>query len=244
MKALFLFVSISLSAGCGDEAPPDVEPDCATTCLDLTCSDEHRLCLQSGCTARCDRCLDGWVEIEGACVESVDSEYVGQYAVGQDYFKIWNGESYDLLFVKGVDLGVGMPGKQPGDLAPRYDDYARWFVQMADAGFNTLRVYTLHFPRFYEAFRDYNEANPDRPLYLFHGVWLTEENPTRDLHMLTNVFDTGIEEVIDAVHGNYTVAARFGRAYGEWTIDISELVIGYIIGREVFASEVIAKERI
>ena len=145
------------------------------------------------------------------------------------------------VFVHAVNLGVGIPGKQPGELAVSREQYDRWFARMRSMGFNAVRTYTLHYPRFYQALRDYNLAHPEAPLYLLHGIWLDEENPDRfapDLHHLTEIFERGIVECVSAVHGDIVIEHRFGRAYGTFDADISPWVMGWVIGREIYPDEV------
>ena len=173
----------------------------------------------------------------------VPTEFTGQFIAHGDFFHRWNGTSYEQMFIRGVDLGVGMPGTQPGHLAPQYDDYMNWFAQMKETGFDVVRIYTLHYPRFHEAVRDYNTANPDDPLYILQGVWLREQDPGgTDLHDLNDDFTQLTEETIDAAHGNVTIAERRGRAWGTYEVDISEWVMGYIIGREVYGREAVGTD--
>lgn len=163
------------------------------------------------------------------------------YSVNQTHITIWNGESYSPLFIKGVNLGVAVPGTFPGQLAATRDDYARWFQLVRAAGFNSIRLYTLHYPRFYEELKKFNEQNPNSPLLIFQGVWLEEEleGYNNNLNFLTEPFEQEIEENIRAVHGDIQIGHRFGKAYGTYTEDISPWVIAYIIGREIHPPEVI-----
>ena len=121
-----------------------------------------------------------------------------------NYLGVYNGTDYTPVFIKGVNLGAAVPGSWPGQLAITAEQYARWFRMMTRAGFNTVYIYTLHQPRFYEEFARYNKENPDKPLYLLQGVWLREEYPlwdaTNDLYTLTDEFDNEIRNVIDCVH--------------------------------------------
>jgi len=159
-----------------------------------------------------------------------------------DYLGMYNGVDYTPVFIKGVNMGSAVPGAWPGQLAISSEQYARWFRMIADAGFNTVRIYTLHFPRFYEEFARYNRENSDKPLYLIHGVWLNEDYPNYffpDLNTLTSEFDRDIRDVVDCLHGNKKLGHRFGYAYGDFTADVSEWLIGIIIGREVYADEII-----
>lgn len=163
------------------------------------------------------------------------------FSTDQTHITVWNGEYYSPLFIKGINMGVAIPGTFPGELAASSEDYARWFRLIRDAGYNTIRVYTLHFPRFYEELDRFNRTNPNYPLYLFHGVWLQEEveGYDEDLFSLTELFDQEIRENVSAIHGDVTISQRRGKAYGTYQTDISDWVIGYIIGREIHPPEVL-----
>ncbi len=162
------------------------------------------------------------------------------FSTNATHITVWNGEAYVPLFIKGVNLGVGIPGTFPGEMAASRNQYREWFEQMRDAGFNTIRVYTLHFPRFYEELRAYNLANPNTPLLLFQGVWMEEElaGYDEDLFELTDFFNQEMQENVRAVHGDISIAPRQGKASGNYTADVSPWVIAYIIGREVMPEEV------
>lgn len=163
------------------------------------------------------------------------------FSTDSTHITVWNGDHYSPLFIKGVNLGIGVPGTFPGELAATRDDYRRWFRLIRDAGFNTIRIYTLHFPHFYEELRQFNLQNPNHPIFFFHGAWLEEEvvGYTEDLFELSDLFDQEIRENVDAVHGNAIIAPRQGKAYGTFTADVSAWNIAYIIGREVHPPEVV-----
>lgn len=58
--------------------------------------------------------------------------------------------------IRGVDMGVGVPGEWATDYAIDKETYLRWFGQIQEMGANTIRVYiTLH-DDFYNAFYEYN----------------------------------------------------------------------------------------
>src|SRR5215471_12217173 len=147
---------------------------------------------------------------------SAEPEYPVPFSTVGDRLAVWDGQVYQPVFLKGADLGVAVPGTLPGELAATSDQYRRWFSQMAAMGANVVRVYTLHYPRFYQELAKYNAANnPRHPLYVLHGIWLDEDNPTNDMFDMTANFDAGIQEVVDCVHGNRVIDHRFGRA-GRW----------------------------
>ena len=163
------------------------------------------------------------------------------FSTDTTHITVWNGEHHVPLFIKGVNLGVAIPGTFPGQLAATREDYNRWLQLIRDAGFNTIRLYTLHFPRFYEALNEFNRKNPKHPLYYFQGVWLEESIPgyDDDLYSLTQLFDQEIEDNINSVHGNAVIPERRGKAYGIYSVDTSRWMIGYIIGREIHPPEIL-----
>lgn len=140
---------------------------------------------------------------------------------------VWTGGQFESIFIKGVNLGVGLPGTQVWDLAASRSDYARWFPMMSAAGFNSIRVFTLHFPHFYEELAKYNQNNPDRPLYLIQGIWLEEEIPgyMDNLYQFTEIFDQEIIENVRAIHGGMRIMPGNGqfRIQGNGFIDSIEL---------------------
>jgi len=171
----------------------------------------------------------------------IDRNVWTPFSITGDYLGIYNGVDYTPVFIKGINLGTTVPGSWPGQIAISSEQYARWFRMMADAGFNTVRTYTLHYPRFYEELARYNNENPDKPLYLLQGVWLNEDFPNYflpDLHDLTAEFDQDLRDVIDCLHGKNKLLHRYGKAYGIFTEDVSKWVIGMIIGREIHADEI------
>ena len=165
------------------------------------------------------------------------------FKVDHQFFYVNKNGQFEKILIKGINIGVGMPGLTPGDLMKvTKEDYLQWLYDAEDVGFNTIRIYTLQGPQFYEALAGFNASRPENPLYVFHGIWLDEEI-SPDLYNSTEVFQSGIIEVVDCVHGNRfgvdSIPSRPGRGYGEYRADISDWVIGYLIGREVFATEVI-----
>ena len=163
------------------------------------------------------------------------------YKALDHYMGVWNGTEYEPLYIKGVNLGVGIPGTEPGELALDRETYLRWFAQMKQNGVNVVRIYTLHKPVFYESLFEFNNFRPHDPLYVIHGIWLDEDTPTGgiDIIDLTHSIDNMIVETIDAVHGNAEIGHRLGRGFGTYQSDISRWVMAWILGREMYASEVL-----
>ena len=136
------------------------------------------------------------------------------------------------FYIKGVNLGAALPGNHPSEF-PDGATYAAWLREMAAMGINTVRVYTLHPPEFYEALAAHNAAHPSSPLWLIQGVWA--ELPPQDEYDAPSwqgEFFTDMERAIDALHGRADVKHRAGRAAGHYTADVSAWTLGLIIGRE------------
>ncbi len=148
---------------------------------------------------------------------------------------IRNGEAWLDFTIRGVDLGSGLPGHFATDYAIDRETYMRWFGMIQDMGANTIRVYTILSDDFYEAFYEYNKERED-PLYLLHGVWVNDYALFSEKH----AFDDDIrgelledcKKVVDIIHGKRKILLNKDYGSGSYTRDISDWVIGYIIGVE------------
>ncbi len=165
-------------------------------------------------------------------------QYTGAYAIKNEQFAIWNGSAYIPVFIKGINMGISVPGTQPGQLAATSEDYRRWFPLIKEAGYNTIRLYTLHYPRFYDELRAYNLEHPQNPLLVIQGIWLEENESAADLFDQSASFSQEIREGVSAIHGDIEIDHRFGKAYGSFVSDISPWVIGFLPGREIYPGEV------
>jgi hypothetical protein len=109
------------------------------------------------------------------------------------------GTEYRPLLLKGINMGSSPPGYFPGEIpyAITPAQYSDWIKQIADAGFNSIRVYTLHPPVFYETLANYNQRHQDKPLLLFQGIWLDEieDSSNPESFDLTNRTDAFTKEI-------------------------------------------------
>ena len=167
------------------------------------------------------------------------------FKVSGDHIAMHTTTGYKSLILKGINLGSSPPGYFPGEIAYAIsaDHYEQWIAAMAGAGFNCIRIYTLHPPVFYEKLAEYNQRHPDHPLLLFQGIWLEEvedaSNPQAyDLINREASFSKEIEEVVSCINGHGNIAFRYGKAYGIYSTDVSRWTAGYIIGREVSPEEI------
>ncbi|MEJ5336980.1 MULTISPECIES: tetratricopeptide repeat protein [Thermus] len=138
------------------------------------------------------------------------------------------------LMVRGVNLGVALPGRFPAEFPEEETLYRAWLELLWAMGANAVRVYTLLPPAFYRALHGLNRTRP-RPLYLFQGVWteLPEElgYPSYEGAFLEEFLLEG-RDVLDALHGNLLRPKRPGHAGGAYTADVSPWTLGLLVGRE------------
>lgn len=150
---------------------------------------------------------------------------------------IKKGNSFEPIEIRGVNLGSGLPGKWATSFAIDEETYLRWFKYIQEMGANTIRVYTIQNDTFYNAFYKYNKDNKD-PLYMLHGVWVNDYvlYSHRDAYN-EDFYDTFLENskiMVDVIHGERKL--NLGRAasagHGTYNNDVSDWVIGYILGVE------------
>lgn len=141
--------------------------------------------------------------------------------------------------IRGVNMGVGIPGEWATDYAIDGETYQRWFAQIQELGANTLRVYTILHDDFYNAFYEYNiqrELAGEEPLWLIHGVWVNDyvQNSHRDAYDddFRQTLMNDCRTVVDILHGKKSLSLGYGLGSGSYRKDVSSWVIGYIIGVE------------
>ena len=114
--------------------------------------------------------------------------------------------------IRGVDMGVGIPGEWATDYAIDEQTYLRWFAQVQELGANTIRVYTILQDDFYNAFYEYNNGRED-PLYLIHGVWINDyvANSHCDAYddELFQTLQQDCRTVVDIIHGLLSVCLPY-----------------------------------
>ena len=147
------------------------------------------------------------------------------------------GDGMEPFEIRGVDLGVGIPGHFSTEFAIDKETYLRWFGLIQEMGANTIRVYTILQPDFYEAVYEYNKENPE-PLYVLHWVWVNDYVQNSHVDAYDDSFrKTLIQDcrtLVDVIHGRKKIRLGYqaSGASGVYTKDISEWVLGYILGVE------------
>ena len=143
------------------------------------------------------------------------------------------------LFWTGVNLGVTTPGHFPSEFPANKEDYRRWFQQMKDMNTRLVRVYTIMSPVFYEALLEFNASQPV-PLWLVQGIWPPEKDligpdeKGRDAFIpaITSEFRAEIVDAVRVIHGDIDRSARPGHASGRYRANVSEYLLGWLVGAE------------
>lgn len=141
----------------------------------------------------------------------------------------------ETFYIKGVDIGSSTPGKWSTEYAIDKETYLRWFEQIQDMGANTIRIYTVYGEAFYDALYEYNKDN-EHPLWLLQGVRIDDYtlnnrvSGTDDSFLGQFIKNSTI--AVDVIHGRrkITLSKKGVLASGNYTKDVSEWVLGYIIG--------------
>ncbi len=154
-------------------------------------------------------------------------------AAGQ-YLQARSEKGWEDFYVKGVNIGPAIPGSFASDAPNLMQVYSQWLRAIADLGANTVRVYTVLPPAFYRALKRHNETPGLPELYLLQEIWLIDSDQE-------NFFDPAVEQesreeiarVLDLLHGQGDLPMRKGRASGLYVEDVSDHVLGLLLGREL-----------
>lgn len=151
---------------------------------------------------------------------------------GKEY-QLFDGDNFNKVYFEGVNIGAGAPNEFPGEYGITEEQYMEWLQKISDMNANTIRVYTVLSPAFYDAFYEFNESS-EHKLYLFQGVWFDEYKlaKTSDAYDTMELVKNDLKNLVNIIHGNATVNANPGHASGIYTHDISKYVAGWLLGIE------------
>lgn len=149
------------------------------------------------------------------------------------YFEVYNGSEFERFYAVGVNIGSGKPNGFPGEMTITRADYLEWMEDIAEMNANSIRVYTVLSPDFYDALYIYNHSH-EKKLYLFQGCWLDEAILAEhyDAYLTIDEVKRDLKDLVDIFHGKANIEPRTGHANGVYTRDISNYVAGWILGIE------------
>jgi hypothetical protein len=179
-----------------------------------------------------DRALTGLKELESKALKRKPKKIPGSlFRAREDHFELNSRGKWTKVFIKGINIGLGLPGYFPGEYSIGKHTYEKWFQQIAGLGVNAIRIYTIHPPSFYQAFREFNES--EKRMHLFQGIWaeLPEKNDFDDHHYRASIRES-IRNAVDVVYGNANLPEKPGHASGVFDHDVSRYTAGFIFGRE------------
>lgn len=135
--------------------------------------------------------------------------------------------------IKGVDVSASLPGYYASDYMVDEDMWYEWFTQIQNMGANTVRTYNIYNDAFYNAFYKYNKDR-EEPLYLLQGIQVSDyaNNCSEDAYHKDFYFqlkESG-RSAVDVIHGKKTIKLNKYTGSGKYRRDVSEWVIGYIVG--------------
>lgn len=159
-----------------------------------------------------------------------------KFRTQEDRIEIYADGAWSPFFVKGVNVGAALPGEDPGELPITKQKYLEWFRLISDMGANTIRIYTILPPWFYEALVEYNQKHPERPLYFIQGIWSPEEalieKQDAYLEEIYVEFQGEISYAVGAVYGTAEIPERFGKAGGSYRANAAPYLLAWHIGTE------------
>ena len=145
--------------------------------------------------------------------------------------------SYEIVDIKGVNMGSGVPGNWSTEFSIDKETYLRWFGMIQDMGANVIRVYTILSEDFYDAFYEYNNGR-EKPLYLIQGVWVNDYVLNSHYNIYDDAFCedfyTHCKTAVDVIHGKKKIFKNqlHSAGHGSYLNDVSDWVLGYIWGVE------------
>ena len=166
-------------------------------------------------------------------IRQIEVQY--NFKCGSTYFQKYNNQNnkWENIFLKGVNLGVAVPGKFPAEFSLSFNEYLNWLEMIGKMNANIIRLYTILPPDFYKALAYYNLHNYNKAIYIMQGVWAKiPEDDNYYNQQYSREFRKEIIDAIEVIHGNAVLKPERGKAHGTYSVDISQHVIAFLLGRE------------
>ena len=154
---------------------------------------------------------------------------------GKSFCLVREDGTTEEVFLNGVNMGAASAGNYPGEFAISKETYLRWFGYISQMNVQVIRVYVNQMPDFYHALLEFNRE-AQQPLLLIQGVYANEDLIAQHGNAFAEEFRqsfySDIRNAVDMIHGNADIEKRPGNAGGQYTADVSQWVIGWILGVE------------
>jgi len=160
-----------------------------------------------------------------------NANHQSNFRVSKNFIELRERDKWNKFFVKGINIGLGLPGYFPGEYSIEKATYKKWFRLISELGVNTVRVYTMMPPGFYEALYDFN--NIGKKLYLVQGIWyeLPNDYNFSRADFLEYIY-ADIKNTVNAVYGNTVLPEKPGYAFGTYKYDVSAYTVAFLLTRE------------
>lgn len=154
-------------------------------------------------------------------------------------FRTVDGQFYtegadEPLLIRGVLMDSCLPGHYSKDFAVDEERYLSWMDQISEMGANTISVYFMMDPDFYNALYRFNTSR-EIPLYLIQGVSVPDYNGNNAKDAWEGFYEkllSDAKNTVDAVHGSKIFTLGRVQAGGSYIRDVSPWTIGYLLGSE------------
>jgi tetratricopeptide (TPR) repeat protein len=149
-----------------------------------------------------------------------------------DSFAELSGDTWNPVYLTGVDLTAALPGNFPVESVSNPDVYLKWLQEIGNLGVNTIRVTTLMPPAFYDALYRFDREKSHPPLWPLQGVAF-DRPPKNDDFYQADYYQSCLKEIraaVDVVHGQGDVGSNHLHAGGLYPHDIAQWVAGFVVG--------------
>ncbi len=168
-------------------------------------------------------------------IPSVDNKSVCIASVDDKAIYVHDGDELSELTIKGVRVGMSKPGYFATEEGVSKEEFIEWFEQIDALGANVILIDRVGTAGFYAALYEYNSSNPT-PLYLiqqiaFDDYFVNSPYSANDTK-LRDAFLKNSQQTIDSVHGRRKAQTKGGLFPQYYRYDVSDWVIGYILGGE------------
>lgn len=151
--------------------------------------------------------------------------------IQDNQFQVLKGSDWQTLNVKGFNINASLPGEQAGDATRDISVYSRFLSEIAGMGGNCIRAKDLLPPEFYRALYEYNNDNPDQPVYFLQSIEPPSGVSGNDYASqdVQTLLKQNAQTVVDAVHGNASVTKQGDQNAWAYINDVSPYLLGYIV---------------